>query len=737
MNNTSKTILFEEFTGEKPSIMAEIKNLGNGSNIDEVYEAIAGTKNGRQVEDETKGYIVKSFDEFLKKFNPVIYETQSYDEFYERPIVTYSLKQTKNSKPVEICKQAFYEVVCDVINKKAVSGKTNIDFDYGLISELLSPRAETKRMKRIRQELKLNTEKFLECKKNNRSEEAIKYLKICSKNYQEIWKRYKDNPINLLPLAIADTDVMIKEIRKHTEQNNTSSEVITGSEQLRICDYTYNEDGELKAVYCENAIEEEDNDSSMDDNIITTTGVLKKNIDRVIEQIPSIKDSKYMCNVFERSFVLNSITANEDLDNLLERQKGYVEAYVSVQQSFFDAAAELIKKVLNVEMFFKHASDEKGEFHSELIITNCGIDEILEENNKKCFKDFIERLNNTSDKKIWFAILPPVYNKDYAEDTQTMEFNSDDEYDMTGRMAEDKTAVTEDKVKIESITQMVDILKDENIISFFNFKASEKTSFKNFSENIFEGYKSEIDNINNTVKDFSVLSYPNFTVIPKEEKDILVSDELIKEDGTVCLGKKYVKIPAIYIDSAYVSAGLVAATQSIDILRQKGYKIVEDNPCVRFNLEDSKNKFNFKTIFNREDGFTRAEGLTEKIERCKLGFCYSSNEAYDETNNEIKNAYLQTARTCSGKLLYKKLVWIYVVSHIKCKNNWEVSGTISKFSKETDELYKYCKGQQQTEGKAVNRLLYGENEEIRYDNGQIVIKFGADEELIRVDIKEE
>ncbi len=757
LNNTSRTILFEKFTEEKPSITPEIKNLLNDTSMDKVYEEV-----------EKNGFIVKSFDEFLENFKPVIYQTQYKDEG-GKPVFTYSLKKDDEgySKPIEICKHSFYEVVRSIIDKKGISGKSNLDFDYELISDLLSPEAEIKKAKKIRQELAVNTEKFLECKNNNRTEEAKKYFKICNKNYQELYARYKDNAVNLLPLAIADTQVMIDESKKVTEALEGTSTNST----LTLCDFSWDNDGNLKAtsieennnsdevVYLENnnsdeVVYLEDNngdevvylEGNNGDEVVdkeknkphTTDEILKKNINNIINKLPEIKNSEYMQKTFKRSFLSGASSSKESLpalSELAERKKGYIEIYKTVQQSFFDAAAELIKKVLNVEMFFKHASDEKGKFHSELIITNCGIDEIInDEEVKTSFTKFINAMNNSKDHKIWFAILPPVFDNEFAEDTETITFNNpDDEWNMTGDISEDKTAVTKDKVTIEDIGIMTEILSKANIISFFNFKASEKTGFENFNENIFEKYKEKISPV---VKDFSVLSYPNFTIIPKEEKDILISNEIV-ENGEMLSKKEYIKIPAIYIDSAYVSAGLVAATQSVDILRQKKYKVIDDNPCVRFNLEDSDNRFKFKTIFNRENIFSRDDELTSKIVKSKLGFCYSDNEGNDGTDNEIRNAYLQIARTCSGKLLYRKLVWNYIEAYVRYENGG-TTGTADKFTNCVNKLSDYCKKQMKIDStaNAVNRLLYNDNETISYEDRKIIVKFGKEEEPIDITVSE-
>lgn len=699
---TSKTIVFEKFNSQKPSL-ARILKL----DVDENFT----DKELRIISDKLE---VRSFKEFVEKFDPVIYQL-SYEED-GKPVFKYSLEYTEGAEKVNICKHAFYEMVEELIREKSKSGKSNLDNNYSKIEKLLSPKAELDRAKELRLEMKLCFEAAMEYQENNRDDEADRYFDKCEKLMDETVQRYKKSAVSLLPLAIADMqDVINGKLIALPEKNDDVTVVSEKTPERLLCKFEWNDKGEFEAVPV-NSISEDLNSGS-ENNV---SGYLADNWEATADEIETISNSESMKKMFLRCYSEEKTTALSlaPIEELVEKQRAYIDIYKDAQQSFMDSVGELVQKVINIEMFFKHAADKSGELPSnaKLVIANATVDEVLKQENK--LRMYLNAVSGTSTEKIWFSILPPIDGEEKLMDEVKSSAGGRLKRPGMRRSSESMSYNTE--TSFSSAKALISLLREYKIISFFNFRANEKTGFSGISESVIETYKEAVDTMPSNDKKFSVIAYPNFNIIPKSERKIRINSK-ISGEGFDPIEENFLRIPVVYVDAAYIAAGTIVATQNAKILKSKGYKICDDNPCVRFDIEKGDNIFKFKTIFNCEQEINRISDTNKKINENMLGICFSDDTAVND-GSKVTNTYIKFARTCAGKPLYNTLTMVFVGQYFSVfSKKDQIISMVNRFNE-------YCKDQSLEMSDCDNRLLIKESsnpENIEFDTAEnkIIMKF--------------
>ena len=234
LKQTNRTILFEEFDYE------------NGNNLVQILEDPT-IKNKSNFNEKIKKLEVGSFEEFLKKFTPKIYET--YEVGLDgNPKVLYSTKYKEGAAEVTLTNHAFYKFVNNLYEKKKTSGKDNFEFDYDDVKEILTPESAIKKIQKVRLDLKVNYEKYKELEKTGLpSEEKKLYAKKIKELRKEVINEYQKSPIGLLPIALQD----IKEQLKLIQDNRDPKKENSGETTFRIGSITFNEKGKFEFLKLE------------------------------------------------------------------------------------------------------------------------------------------------------------------------------------------------------------------------------------------------------------------------------------------------------------------------------------------------------------------------------------------------------------------------------------------------------------------------------------------------------
>lgn len=612
---TSNAILFGKFTDEKDSLVDSLRSRRRNT-----FE-----EKSKVIDD----YSVSSFEEFLEKFSPVIYEEISMNN--GKPEFNYSTKPSANSVKIKIKDHQFYKMVEELIRQKADSGKANIEEEiYKSIDELLSPQKAKRDTQKKRKELEQLYNDYSEACEQKRRSVANALMCEITDLKDEIYNEYSDSGLKLLPLYIADKhdklDQSIKrlELAKNTEDQGEGRISIEGEPKLITGGtFVWGSGGRLEYKEADSitqtqtlSIEQKETPLCLD-------------MKEMAESMESIKNSPEMKQLFVETFSNSQTTqltlTDENVKNELCELSELVDVYRESQERFIEEIVGLMQKLLDVEMFFRHAtgsSDGGKELNGKLIVMNCSLQEAIEEENETEFRNMIVNYHGKVEKRIWFALLPP-----FEYDNKSKALKGDSKY----------------------LSAVTSILAENGIISFFSPQAGPKTDFAHFrgAEDI-EMYRNILRSVN---KEYTVISNPNFTVIPERQIDRSIVSALTYE-GTE-LQEQSITINPVYVHSSYVAAGLVVASQSPDILRKKGYNINEKYTCARFELEQEYK--NFLTEFNLENFFNWPEDFKKELYRKPMGVCFTSDDLVME-GEWANKSYLFYVRNNNGDALYPIMV---------------------------------------------------------------------------------
>lgn len=153
VKQTGKTIIFEEFNKDedKMNLVTLLTRDDEEISLEKFKEALMG---------KDSELVVESFEEFVDKFSPVIYETVVKTDETSRFV--YELDKPKyECTEIKLKDHAFYKMIMALIDRKANTDKGNLEFPYDDLKKALSPEAEMEECKKIRRNLLSNTHEYM------------------------------------------------------------------------------------------------------------------------------------------------------------------------------------------------------------------------------------------------------------------------------------------------------------------------------------------------------------------------------------------------------------------------------------------------------------------------------------------------------------------------------------------------------------------------------------------------
>lgn len=659
IKQTSKTILFEEFSAEASEGMDEndvcpdLATILKGENSSDYVMKVA-----EQLE-------VKSFDEFVKKFTPCVWETMRMTEGESTPQFCYSIEKPQgypNAKKIQLSTHEFYKMVMNLYSKKINSGDDNLDFDYSMVEELLSPAKALKDAKKIRKELQYNYTEYLKLPDSRKSEKNDKAKKI-TETRKAIAGKY-DNISALLKLSLGDVEEKLLALPEGNKKVGDGVELLV-EPVSRPCLMEFSETGDIDVVYLEDIPENEQKEKN--DVTKKIAGLVGKDYDQ--------KEGAN-ANDFVRSLVLSNFAGGDQAGalvptraELVEKREMYTYMYKNHQEQFVKTISSVVEKMLNVKVFFDNAT-VGGELTSTLVVANCKASDLLDGDDiKGKFTTYLEKVSNDNTfHKVWFAIVPSVGDSDLLDD-------DDEEFDIDADIYGNEGESSSEKAELLSLSagkEMITLLSKHKIMSFFNFKACEKTSFYHLDKKIITTYQDKVESLNGN--EYATFCYPNFTILPRRETNIKIG--ITEKNGYQ--EDEFLEIPGIYVDASYVAAGLTVGVQNPAYLKQKGYKVNAKNPGVRFNLEEGNNPYMVTTTMNREGNTPWSADVEAFVKAEKFGFCFCGNTKYFN-NQLVNNSYVYLSRNMKKDCIYKTIIKEFVTQYLRLiagKGGFDTASTL-------------------------------------------------------------
>ncbi|WP_291583983.1 transcriptional regulator [Clostridium sp. UBA6640] len=655
IEQTNRTILFEEINPEKLdliSIIGDTKGL-NSLNDDKIKEI-------------NEHLLVRNFDEFLDKFSPVVYSF--YNATNQK--VMYTLEKPENLPEGYVTEipinqsNDFLKMLFTLIDTKSAQGIANVDFKFENLLDMISPKKVMDDIKQSRKEIQYLYSKYEELDEEDPSKldlgDKLNYM------FEEASNNY-NNVMAMIPLAIED----IKTRLLLGQEENKSDSV-----ELKIGALSMGENGELKIL---EAPKTEDTALvALDDN--ANVGL----IEAFEEDYEAVNDVKadYVKSLVVRTFcpLASTMESKIDVEQEATNYNTYLEFYKSAKDDFIKTVKPLVEKLIGVKMFFDQYKTKNKGMVPSLLVTNVPVNRLVNPNNLPRFNAYLNTVNDKNDftNTIWFGIAPSVELEGVSKNKVRRER-------FKGNVQSNKT----DGTTMEDLALLLDCVKSYRIQVFFSFQTGEETSFNHIAT---AGIDRFIDKCSPLIRkdysEFAIPCLPNFTIIPKDKSGVVLDNRMIVTDeGVAKLSKEKedilkLWIEGVYIGGAYISAGLVAAYQCPEFLRESYKNVSYEYPGVRFDIESSDNSLKVTTTLAKEiSGFTNE--IKNSINRKKFGFVFSSDNAQID-GKDIKQITVYKARSLltvgsDFESLYKTLVTTYIERMLRFHTNDFKQDNIVKF----------------------------------------------------------
>ncbi len=636
ITQTNRTMLFAEVNPERLNLLTLIGDVRGRTSLDddkmkEINEVLA----------------VRSFEEFLEKFAPTVYSWCDASS----GSIQYSLVKPENIPQSCITEIPINEendllnMLITLLDAKGAQGLMNVEFKFGQILDMISPKKIMEDIRQVRREIQYTYGKYMELE-----EEDPKRLDIGDQlNYQfEKASQNYNNVLAMLPLAIED----IKTRLLLGESTNGKS-----GQDFKAGLLSMGEDGELKIL--EMKQEESTQLAVVDDQVNTSLmETFREDYDALNED-----PSDYVRDLVVRTFCPLGSTMESTVDREVEvkNYNHYLEFYKKSKDDFVKAVKPLIEKILGVKTFFDQYQVKEKGMQPQLLITNTPLDLMVKSSNLPRLLTYLNTSNdkNEFDHTVWFGIVPDVeLNQTGGGKLKRMRFAGNQKVERAGINS------------MESLAILMNAVCPYRVTTFFSFAGGEETSFSSIATGGVELFKERCAPLmKKEYSEFVVPCIPNATIIPKDKSGLILDKKMVIDtEGRVSLSEEKedlmkMWIEGVYVGAAYEAAGIVAAWQCPEYLKQRFHNTSMEYPGVRFDVEADDNSLLAATSMTKEiSGFTNA--IKNSINHTGFGFVFTSDNAQYK-GREIKNIRVYKARNLlsSGsefEPIYKTLVLTYI-----------------------------------------------------------------------------
>ena len=339
---TNRTILFEEFNSEKLDLLTLVGSGNNVSSLDD-----------EKIREIHQHLLVKSFPEFIEKFEPKIY---SFFNVASQKIA-YSLNKPQGIADEAITEipitldNTFFKMFSTLLESKRINGAKNVDFNFKEILNYISPKKVMDDIKQLRKEIAYTFDKYEELEEEDPTK--LEYGDKLNNLIEKASTNY-NNPLGMLPLAIEDAKARL--MIGGGSSNGKSEEIKAGM-------LTMSEKGELKII--EKAKEES---TALAITANKNNEILAEHFKEDYDEV-SEEPNDYIRNLVVRTFVpLPATVENIDVEQEVKNYNKYLTFYKEAQEDFVKTIKPLMEKILGVKLFFEQYDKDLTGMKPSLLI---------------------------------------------------------------------------------------------------------------------------------------------------------------------------------------------------------------------------------------------------------------------------------------------------------------------------------------------------------------------------------
>lgn len=706
--NTCRTILFEHFS-----------DADTCTDLARVLDTVSD--DGRltaQTRAELELLTVKSFKEFVERFAPPVYEIihePKIDEagnMIEPPKFEYTLDKARANKffhtEKRLDKQLYYEMLLRIYGDKGSTRAVDYEFDDSEILKMMTPQAESERLRRLRKTAEDNYARAYFAEQNG--ENSTSFWNKYDNAMDEV-QTVADDKLVTIAQRLADIAVLMKP--QEQRGGNVCSLPISG-----VAGYlAYDDNGRLtfkaqKPVEVLPASRQLAAGKTQEEVKLLCAQQIKNDIENDYnDAVPEDRRDKFALAVLQKTMAPLA-TPEIDFPALANEKKSFETLYKNAREALAQALCSVAEKFVGVKAFFDQASNNDGIFEPKLIVTNCTATRLLESDVREKFEKFIigQGAEQTTE-RLWLGILPAVRIVDSAISVDMSGLSREERK----RLRENQGQAVANNLTLQTAQTMLGILDKAQIMTFFNTRDSKEAGFDSVTQKYLSDRKNDFENM-----DFNhaVYAYPNFTIM--RERKIKVDPKADVNEGAI-----RISLPGAYVDAAYVAAGLLAASQQNKYLEEHGFRgrVNMQNVCVHVNLEDDKIRSRIVTRFNLADKQTWGS-VADEARGFGMALCGVPKRI---DGQDMVNTYVHSARTLkiNSKGLYRRIDRVRLADFLDAYMRFnEINGKeiFKTFQRDVVQPWK----DEVNKGNNINLVMEADdNIELRGD-GEAAVTFGED-----------
>ncbi len=543
----------------------------------------------------------------------------------------------------------FMGMLMSMIETKRSEGSTNVDFKFDKLTEMISPRKVMDAIKQGRRELQYTYGIYASLddgdpKKMDVADRLNVMFEEASANY--------NNVLAMLPLAIEDIKTRLLLGDGGDKKDNTP---------LALGVLSMGEDGELRVLEAPKV--ESTALMAVDDHVNAgLIEALKEDYEALNEE-----GNDYVAALVARTFcpLTSTMESRVDKEQEVRNYNSYLEFYRESKDAFIKTVKPLIEKLLGVWCFFEQYPSKVKGMKPSMLITNVSNEMLAKSGNISRLITYFNTTNAKNDfsNTVWYAAVPNVSLDQYSKMKLTRER-------FKGNSKTEKSDVN----SVESLARLLDVFKDYGVQCFFSYEADDSTTFSSLATEGIEKYEERcMPLMGRPFSEYAIPCLPNFTIIPKDKSGVVLDSRMVMgEDGdTVELSKEKedvmkLWIDGVYVGAAYVAAGIAAAYQCPEYLKDKFGKngVDPELPGVRFDIEAGDHALVAYTTMAKEiTGFTNS--IKNDINRKNFGFIFSSENA-SHNGHDITNIMVyKTRNLLSDGYMFEPIYKTQVTNYIE------------------------------------------------------------------------